>query len=73
MTHALSQDMDIVARLRRFDTWLDRDAADEIERLRMLVADLLTALEFAGDVIGHPDDTGSKFIEATIAKARSRT
>jgi hypothetical protein len=31
--------------------------------------ELLEALKFAQAIIGHPDDAGSKFIAAAIAKA----
>ena len=41
-----------------------------IAQLEALNAELLAALEFAAAVIGHPDDTGSRMIAATIAKAK---
>ena len=44
-------------------------AAAELRRLHEVNAELLEALKFAQSIIGHPDDAGSKFIAAAIAKA----
>ena len=38
-------------------------------RLIAAAPDLLEALKLARDIIGHPDDAGSKIIAAAIAKA----
>ena len=48
----------------------DKKAAAELRRLHEVNQELVEALEFAQAIIGHPDDAGSKFIAATIAKAR---
>ena len=45
------------------------DAAAELRRLHEQNQELLEALKLAQAIIGHPDDQGSKFILAAIAKA----
>jgi hypothetical protein len=64
-----------------FDQVMDEDCANPLYRFAELVdaaavarerevnKELLEALKFAQAIIGHPDDAGSKFIAAAIAKA----
>lgn len=48
------------------------NAAAELRRLHEVSAELLEALKLAQAIIGHPDDQGSKFIAAVIAKAEEQ-
>jgi hypothetical protein len=45
----------------------------EIRRLHEVNQELLNALKLAQAIIGHPDDQGSKFIFAAIAKAEGES
>ena len=48
------------------------DVCQEILRLEAVQKELLEALKLAQAIIGHPDDQGSKFIAAAIAKAEEQ-
>lgn len=53
--------------------WLEKQHSKlvaEAHVSRLLCAKLVTVLEFALTIIGHPDDAGSKFIASVIAQAK---
>lgn len=48
-------------------------AADELCRLHEVNQELLSALKAAKTIIGHPDDSTSKYIASVINKAERTT
>ena len=48
------------------------EGSKAIDWVRESAPELLEALKLAAAIIGHPDDEGSKFIAAAIAKAEGK-
>jgi hypothetical protein len=50
---------------------VEQTSDDIIDELIQQRDELLSVLKFAGSIIGHPDDAGSKLIADTISKAEA--